>query len=352
LGLVGLIIIFGILYATGVFSSTSPTPTPNQVAIVENDVEDATDTPEAEEETAVPTNTPLPNVAATNVALLAADLTRAAKATNTPRPTATRKPSPTPTATIDPTSQFLTVCAKGIELVLASRENSTSNGVTAGFGFTASWQLRNSGECPWPADLVWAYVSGETFGYDDGPILLEQELLTGEELNLTARFTAPIAIGTFESTWQLQTASGASFAAPVTFSFRTFPQTTATPLPTATPVATATPETIVGQAAWIFTVGICDYPGDGPDWRCEVTLFPYIDGSDQIGQFTINVFDQPGGQATTYRGAGPFTHFVSARRCAAYNSGIRIVDDLTVTQLDDALYIDPDNYFAGGCVEN
>lgn len=346
IGVVVLAIIAGILAASGVFNATSdPTATVSAVAEID-DTAAPTSTTAPE-----PTNTEPPDIAATNLAQLVIDLTREAEPTETPTPSRTPSATATSTATLNATSLFLTSCEPGVELVSASRSGFTSNAVTTQFSFTAAWELRNSGSCPWLPDFTWEYVEGETFEYDGDPIPLDETVMPDEEITLTAPFKAPEEPGTYTSVWQLVNEKGDPFGEPVEFEFRAFLPTTSTPVPTAT---TAAPPTTAasggGQVAW--TPGLisnCEYIG--MDWRCQLTIQPYIDGSNQVGDYTVFVFDLPGGQATTYRGQGPFYHFVIGRRCAAYNQSLRIVDDVTATELTATVYVDPNNYFPGGCTE-
>jgi hypothetical protein len=296
-----------------------------------------------------PTDTEAPDIAATNFAQLVLDLT--AEADETPTPSRTLTATTTTSPTVDTTAQFLANCEEGVELVSASRSGFVNNAVTTQFSFTAAWVLQNNGTCPWPAELRWEYVEGETFAYEGDPILLDETVPPGEEITLTAPFRAPSTPGTYESTWQMVNEAGNLFGAPVTFEFRAFPPATNTPVPT--PTSTLPPPTVQaagGQVAW--TPGLisnCEYIG--ADWRCQLTIQPYIQGSNQTGDYTVFVFDLPGGQATTYRGQGPFFHFVIARRCAAYNQSLRIVDDVTATELTAPIYVDPNNQFPGGCTE-
>ncbi|WP_420642727.1 protein kinase domain-containing protein [Candidatus Leptofilum sp.] len=347
IGVVVLAIVGSILAASGVFSPDSePTPTTPAVAEVED-----TATPTVTN-TATPSNTPAPDIAATNFAQLVIDLTREARSTETPTPSKTPTATATSSPTVNATALFLADCEPGVELVTVSRSGFLSNAITTQFSFTAAWVLRNSGTCPWPADLEWEYLEGELFDYDDEPVPLEEVVPPDEEITLTAPLRAPNAPGTYESTWQLVDKNGEPFGEPVTFEFRAFLPPTSTPMATATTVASPTSQSTGadGQVAW--TPGIidnCEYIG--ADWRCRLTIQPYIDGTDLVGDYTVFVFDLPGGQATTYRGQGPFFHFVIARRCAAYNQSIRIIDDLTGTELNATVYVDPENYFPGGCTE-
>ncbi len=351
IGVVLLLLIGGGLFASGAFGGNEDgnvTPVP----IVANEASNTPTAPPADTET--PPTTATPNQVATQLAELSVALTAAA-ATDTPTltPTASHTPAASATAspTTDATAAFLATCEPSVRLVSASRGNTTSNGVFSNSGFTAQWVLENDGDCPWPADLVWAYVEGEEFAYEGEPIAVGTAVAPGERTTITADFTSPTATGPYESTWQLQDNNGDPVGAPLTFTFVVVPRQTPTPpaSPTsAAPTATPSPTPGAGVANYIFTVESCDYPGNGPDWRCQITIYPYLDGGSG-GQFTVFVFDLPGGQAAEYRGPGPFTHFTQARRCAAYNHEIRVIEDTTATQKSGQIYIDPNNHFPGGC---
>jgi serine/threonine-protein kinase len=345
LGMVLLLVIGAILFATGVIGGDDTEPTNVPVVIVEEE----TDTPEPTDEPEEAEATEAPNTAATQLAQLSMDLTKEAGATNTP--TDTPEPDVISSPTADLTATFLAACTREVELVSATRGTANSNFVFPGSDFAARWLLENQGTCPWAEALEWTYVEGETFGYDDEPIALETAVLPGEQATLTAELTAPNQLGTYESTWQLLEPDGDPFGPPVTFVFQVVPRTTPTPSPSLTPPPTLTSEAAAGQAAYIITVESCEYPGDGPDWRCRITITPYLDGSDQIGNFTVFVFDLPSGQPAEYRGPGPFTHFIQSRRCAVYNHEIRVIEDTTNTEISGQIFVNPNDYFAGGCVE-
>lgn len=346
IGVVILAIIGGILAASGVFSggkATATAPALSEVVATEEPTE--TSTPN-------PTNTKAPDAAATNLAQLVIDLTAAAKPSETPTPSRTPRATATATATKNATAQFLQNCEQGVKLISTSRSGFASNAITTQFSFTAAWVLQNSGTCPWPTGLQWEYVEGETFNYNGAPIPLGTSVTPDEKITLTAPFKAPNTPGTYKSTWQLVDEAGDVFGEPLTFEFRAFLPATNTPVPTATPVASPTVQAAAGGGKVAWTPGLisnCEYIGD--DWRCQLTIQPYIEGSDQVGEYTVFVFDLPGGQATTYRGTGPFFHFIIARRCAAYNQSLRIVDDVTATELTAPIYVDPNNVFPGGCTE-
>ncbi|MCA9970302.1 MAG: hypothetical protein KC425_08805, partial [Anaerolineales bacterium] len=320
--------------AVAAADTATATPTPQPTAT-------STQTPRAPE-TAAPGETP--DVVASAVAAI--ELTREAQPTSTGTPT--RTPSPTPTITPDATAAFLNNCTVSVELVDAyTYQNRSFSSAPIDSRFPANWILRNSGTCSLAADLTWRYVDGETFGYTGGPIPLGQAVPEGEEVTLTATFVAPDAPGSYDSTWQLFDPADNPVGAPLTFSFGAYLPVTATPTAPPvppTPVATATPEVEITELNYAFEFGACEYVG--ADWRCLVRLTPYGGGG---GPYTLFVYDQPAGQATEFRGPWPANYFAQARRCSAFNSEIRVIDDATGTGFSRHLYVDPDVQFPGGC---
>lgn len=340
-GLLLLLLLGGIARAAGFFGSGGSEPTPPAgVAAAKT----ATTTTTAD----ATTPTPPPDIAATVFAGIA--LTEAAEPTSTLDPTHTATATPTPTA--NATATFLASCVPEVELVVAERQGRATNAVTTGVPFTIQWTLRNSGACPWPSDLQWTYVSGAEFEYEGTAIPLEKEVAAGEEIVLTADFIAPDNPGTYEGNWQLVDADGNAFGSEQRFEIRAFAPATATPVPTNTPppAPTVTATTVASEPVnWIFVVqrASCEYTGR--TWRCPVTITPYGGGG---GPYTVWVFDGP--QPAEYRGSGPFTHFAGADRCRAYNPGahgVKVQDDATGTSVTGPMYIDPHEYFEGGCVE-
>jgi serine/threonine protein kinase len=308
----------------------TPTPTPTETAVG----------PETGQET--------PDVVASAVA--AVRLIEEAQAdeeagapTATPTQTVTNTPTPTP----DRTAQFLEECITDAELLNHYTYNSpTFRTAWVGENFAMNWMLRNSGTCPWPADTRWAYLSGESFGYTDDGQPLEEVVAAGEEIELRIDLRAPTTPRQYQSVWQLVDADDEPVSEPITYIISVQARVTPTPTPTLTPVATPTPERELEELNYLFEVLSCEYINI--DWRCHVRLTPFGGGG---GPYTVLVFDLPGGQATEFRGGGPYNYFALARRCAAFNSNVRVIDDSQTPALtmDRHLYIDPNNYIAGGC---
>ncbi|MCB8945124.1 MAG: protein kinase [Ardenticatenaceae bacterium] len=346
--IIGSIIIFGNRGGGGEVEPTATTDAPIVLAA-------ATDTPTSTSAPEEPTHTPTitltpsqtPDIVASSVAAIV--LTEEARPTDTPTPS--RTPTATPTNTPNATATFQASCTIDVELVEAHpyRVNSF-NTAPVSVPFPMYWTLKNSGTCAWPQDLQWMYVEGEDLAVSDEPVdlALEGEVLPDGEVEITADFLSPATVATFESTWQLVTADAQPFGSPITFTIRTYIPATATPTPTLTPEATATSSVEVTELNYLFEVVSCNY--EGSDWSCHVRITP-TGGAG--GPYSVFVFDQPAGQATRLDGPVPYSYFARARRCANFNSNVRIIDDGVTPALEFSrhLFIDPDDYFAGGCTE-
>lgn len=290
-----------------------------------------------------PTPTPIDIAAEVDAAL-----TRAAAAmpTATPSPTPSLTPSPTPTP--DATATHLAGCVWDVELVVAyTYQSRQSQGAPVGATFPMNWVLKNSGTCPWPEDLRWHYVEGESFGEVDS-VGVNASVPPGDEITLRASgFVAPGTAGLYESAWQMVDADGEPFGPALTFGVTAFVPATPTPVPptpTIGPTATPTPAEV---AAVEFNVFLdresCHYAGD--QWRCLITITPFGGGG---GPYVIWVFDQT--PAAEYRG-GNQTHWVSGRRCFSWANEILVRDDASGQQTRRNFLFDPNNEMPGGCTE-
>ena len=329
-------IVFGLRGANG-----ASTPTVPAVAIASpNSATPTTKGPtEAPQATAVPGNTP--DVVASAIAAIA--LTEAAIPTQTAVPTKTATPTKTPTP--DATLAFISTCTTDVELVVAySYTSQSSSAAPIGATFPMHWTLKNSGSCPWPAGLEWVYVEGADLAVDDA-VIIEDDVQADEEVSLTADFEAPTTPGSYETVWQLVDAAGDSFGPPIDFNISVYiPATATSAVPTNTPVpaATNTPEA-TSELNYAFEVQTCEYVGN--DWRCRVRLTPYGGGG---GPYTMFIFLNP---IVELRGEFYYDYFVQARRCAAWNTEIKVIDEATTLEMSRNLYVDPDLYIAGGCVK-
>ena len=355
IGIIAVIIIGGIILfnsrGNGQVEAGQPT-LPVVAAAGTTDTATPTDAPTESGPTGTPTITLTPSQTPDIVASSVAAIGQTAEARPTTTPTPSRTPTATPEDTPDATATFLADCTIEVELVEAHPyQNSSSNFAPVSVQFPMYWTLRNSGTCPWPADLQWAYVEGETFEQSDEalPLGLEAAVLPDEEIEITTTFVAPANVATFASTWQLVDGDEQPFGPPLTFEVRTYVPATATPAATNTPPPTPTSEVEITELNYLFEVLSCEYQGS--DWSCHVRITPFGGAG---GPYTVFVFDQPAGQATRLDGSSPYSYFARARRCANFNSNVRVIDDGVTPALDFSrhLFVDPDNYFAGGCVED
>ena len=298
-----------------------------------------------------PTETPEPDDTPDTEATIAAAilLTSESRPTEeaTATATATRKPTAAPTPTTNPTLAFLESCISDVTLVNTyTYQNENFDAAPIGKQFPVNWVLENSGTCPWPDSLVWAFESGEEFDYQGEPIPV-RALAAGEQETITVDFTAPTRASSFDSSWQLvDSDSGEPIGEPLEFTLKTYIDATDTPRPTDTPSTTATPaaEATTDQPVdLIYVINDCEYIGT--EYRCQVQITPYGGGG---GPYTVFVFDAD--QPAEYRGNFPIYHFAKSRRCATYNNEVIAIDDATGTRVSKQIFIDPDNYIAGGCV--
>jgi serine/threonine-protein kinase len=314
-------------------------PTPTIAAVVEAAdtaaPETVTETPPRA--TAVPGKTP--DVVATAVAAIS--LTETAKPTQTAVPTTASSPTPTPTpnATLD----FLANCTLDVELVNSyAYQTQSSSFAPVSATFPMSWILRNSGTCPWPAGSQWAYVEGDELGYSE-PVVLENDVPSGAEITLTTNLKAPASADDYESRWQLVDDNDSPIGGLISFSMTAYIPSTATPSATNTPAASPTPEpSEITELNYAFEIQNCEYIGT-MDWRCRVRLTPYGGGG---GPYTVFIFLNP---IVELRDQFYYDYYVQARRCAAWNTEIRVLDEATSLEFSRHLYVDPNNYIAGGC---
>jgi hypothetical protein len=274
------------------------------------------------------------DIGGTAVAAVAATLTAAP--TESPRPTATEIPTETPTP--NATATFLAGCEEGLELTNAyTYRNTRSKSAPVGATFPMNLVILNSGTCPVLEGFALAYVGGEDFN-QSGPISLGP-LASGENKTLTFQLVAPNSAGIYESTWQLETAAGDPFGSPLTFDVTAYVPATATPIPTDTPSVPPTPVRAFGYNWFVIN---CVY--EGKNWSCGLVIEPF----GGIGPYSFVSDEDP---PADFAGAGPFVHPLLMPRCSGWVHTITVIDEGTGQTFRDALFVDPDNYFEGGCTQ-
>ncbi|GMQ78110.1 MAG: hypothetical protein BMS9Abin02_0608 [Anaerolineae bacterium] len=307
-------------------------PTPTVVAAV---LPEDTDTPK-------PTDTPEPtkepdatiDIGGTAVAAVAATLTAAP--TETSLPTATILP--TETATPDMTATFLAGCEQQIELIsFHTYSNVRTSSAPIGATFPMNLVIKNSGSCPIEDELFLVFVEGEEFN-QSGSISLN-ELAPGDEATLKFSLVAPNSAGRFDSTWQFKTSDGTPYGEPILFQVLTYVPATPTPVSTPTPELSPTPVRAFG---YNWFVSGCVY--EGLLWNCNFIVEPF----GGIGPYSFVSDEDP---PADFSGAGPFIHPILRPRCSAWVQSITVIDEGTGQTFRDPIFINPDNYFEGGCTQ-
>lgn len=334
-GIGGLFLLFLLVGLAVVFSAgrNKPTPTPETVVAVEASATHspsptATHSPEA------PTATPSPT----------------SEPTASPSPTATPTASHTPTLAVSATASA--TCVNGVELVNSYTYQSTQfRAAPAGATFPINWVLKNSGNCPWPAGLQWVYLAGESFGQSQSdPVAVDSQPEPSQEVTLSTSFRAPSNPGAYNSTWQLASLSGEAFGPELTFTIQIYSPTAT---PTITPAVTPTPTPTTVAASQldfnVFPDNNCEYPGNGPDWRCAMTITVFGGGG---GPYIIWVFDA--NPPIRYDTTGTVIHFIQARRCNAWNQEVKVEDPSSGQSLSKSFFLDPETFTTfptGACTE-
>lgn len=332
LGIILLILVIGGAAGGFLILGGEDDPTPTTVAVV---VPDDTATPK-------PTDTPEPtrepdatvDIGGTAIAAVAATLTAAPTETSPPTSTIL----PTDTSTPDATATFLAGCEEEVELTnYFTYSNSRSTSAPIGATFPINLVVSNSGTCPISEELELVFVEGEEFN-QSGTISLE-ELAPGEETTLRFNLRAPSSAGRYDSTWQLESADGALFGPPLSFEIQTYVPTTPTPVATETP---AIPPTAAGPFGYNWFVSSCEY--EGLMWRCNFIIEPF-GGS---GQYSFASDEDPPAE---FSGQGPFIHPIVRPRCSAWVQSIIVIDEGSGQTFRDPIFVNPDNYFEGGCTQ-
>ncbi len=162
------------LSACGMSQPPEPTPTPVDVGLVQTQV----------------VQTIVANVS----------LTAAAASPTLAPPTETPTPSITETPTLDPNITPSPIICDDAAFVA---DVSISDGatVTAGQDFQKTWRVKNTGSCTWTTGYVIQYAYGEQMG--GRATNLTQEVLPGQEVDITVLMKAPATSGTYSGYWRM-----------------------------------------------------------------------------------------------------------------------------------------------------
>jgi len=168
---------------------------------------------------------PTPDVAfvrtsAANTVVAQFTLTAAAFTPTTSLPTETPAPQVTNTSTTATQALVQATNAEGTVFALCDSLSIDPTTVdvnipdgtvmSPGQDFVKTWRVKNSGSCPWGEgyELVYAGYADEMSGQFQ-PIT--EVVQPGQEVELSVQFTAPDAIGTYVSAWQMQNPAGVTF---------------------------------------------------------------------------------------------------------------------------------------------
>ncbi len=332
IGLLLIVIVGGAAVVYFVFSRGGEDGTPTATVAV---IAPPEDTP-TEEPTETATLEPGPTTDSVSTAVARIAQTLTAQPTETSIPTNT--PTATSTATPDATATFLAGCVTDIELVNSyTYQNVNSNLAPVGVRFPMNWIIRNSGECPLSAGLLWTFQAGEDFS-QEGPVELDEILLPGDEITMVSSLVAPNSPGNYDSTWQLVNQEGDTVGPALEFRVVAYVPQTATPRPTNTPAASPTPTQPFG---YNLSIGNCKYVDF--EWECVVGITPY----GGVGPYTVLISDAD--PPSQYNGAGPFFHTIRATRCNAWVNTFTIKDDGTGQTFSEPKFYDPVQIF--NCVK-
>jgi hypothetical protein len=155
-------------------------------------------------------------------------LTASSITTTSPQPTSTSTIFPTetlhplevrfPTATLSPFTEtpypsptyiFSSVfdCDNSAYVKDVTIPDGTS--ITPGTIFKKTWNLRNTGTCPWKKDYSIVFISG--YSMDGETTTIDKYVGPGKTANIAVALTAPNAEGTFTGYWILADENGIRF---------------------------------------------------------------------------------------------------------------------------------------------
>lgn len=354
LGAISVVAIAAVLGMLGVFKFGTGTATPaaTLMSAVAPTMEPTTPPPtSAPSHTAEPQATAIDPIDAVSTALARQFATMTAQAPTGPPPTATSTQTPTPTATATPlptpSSTPTAACEYAYEMVAyyvyddpANYDEARGRTVApSDTQFPFSVQILNQSTCPWPEDTQLVLLSGNALEAETA-IRPGGETQPGATAEFATRMITGDEAGLMTSIWALELATGAPIGDPLEINVLVFKPATPTPYVAPPPTATPSPEADAGPIEFNFFVRDCEYAGD--QWRCWMTLTPY----GGIGPpYTFNIFD--GDQPTRYYGETQ-VHVIQSRRCFAWVHEIKLQDDGGSLVIND-VYVDPNDYFPGGC---
>src|SRR5581483_2727095 len=146
--------------------------------------------------------------------------------------------------------------------------------------FTVTWNLQNTGTCPWNENFGLVLIRGERMGIST-PLIPVPAIAPGEHTDLPVTFVAPQSAGIHESVWRLSQPN-----VPQTYGDElpvriqvVGPLTATTPIPSITPAGT-TPNTLANSTPSIITTA-------SPTAVVTATITPTIQATSTISA-TVN----------------------------------------------------------------
>ncbi|MCD4738417.1 MAG: hypothetical protein K8R89_04050 [Anaerolineae bacterium] len=120
-----------------------------------------------------------------------------------------------------------------------------------GAAFNKVWRVRNSGTCTWEAGTQLIFVSGASLG---GPAAMDVAAVAPDtNTDIGVDLAAPVAPGTYRSTWQLQSPEGVRFGSQIYVQIIVPEPVTETSTPTTEPTVTPTEEVSVALPDLVIT---------------------------------------------------------------------------------------------------
>jgi hypothetical protein len=170
--------------------------------------------------------------------------TSTATSTATPLPQITQIPTIARSATPEPTPTNDLPCNKagaGVPFDITIPDDSP---MYAGQEFIKTWRLVNRGSCKWTRLYKLVFFSQNSMSAQQEQFL-SGEVLPGQAIDLSVKFYAPLAPGSYQSNWMLQDPDGnlfgIGFNADAPFYVKIIVTNDPTPTPTITPTPTSTP---------------------------------------------------------------------------------------------------------------
>ncbi len=206
------LIVFMIWFLRDSVSSAVPVATPNatatalsdRLAALESTLSAAANPPASQ--TPTPSTTPSRTSPATP-SQTPEEPTQAVPLTETPAPSET--PSPMPTLFLSPT-----VCKPLMSLAQNVNYSTFSWWNRVNARFEKIWRVQNSGDCPWPQDVVLVYFDGQDFGLS-APVEVGS-LPVGAETEVTVTLQSPGVPGQYEGRFRLESPERGVVGEPLT----------------------------------------------------------------------------------------------------------------------------------------